>query len=324
MRVLVTGGAGFIGAHTCKALAAVGVVPITYDDLSTGHRDAVKWGPFEHGDVRNSGRLTEVLSKHDVDAVLHFAAAAYVGESTTDPAKYYDINVAGTMQLLDSMRVTGVQRIVFSSSCATYGVPKDGIILENSEQKPINPYGRTKLACEQMIDDYVASYGLGAVHLRYFNAAGSDPDLEIGECHSPETHLIPLTLRAALGLIPHLQIFGDDYSTPDGTCIRDYIHVLDLASAHIKALGICASGESRRYNVGAGCGTSVRQIVALTEEVTNRKVPVRIVRRRAGDPPELVAAIEKAREELGWEPRHSDIRSIIEHAWAWAQKVQTA
>lgn len=322
MKILVTGGAGFIGSHTCKALYASGHIPVTYDNLSIGHLEAVKWGPFEFGDIRDVCRLTQVLKDHEIDAVIHFAAAAYVGESVINPAKYYDVNVAGTMGLLDSMRVAGIDRIVFSSSCATYGVPLTKIISENSAQMPINPYGRTKLICEQMIDDYVAAYGMGAMHLRYFNASGGDPDLEIGESHEPETHLIPLALQAAIGKVPLLEIFGEDYPTPDGTCIRDYVHVVDLADAHLRALAICAPGYVQRFNIGAGKGTSVREIVEVAEEVSGRGVPVRIAVRRPGDPPELVASIDLAREQLGWEPRLSEIRTILQHAWDWTRRQQ--
>ncbi len=316
--VLVTGGAGFVGAHACKALQAAGFVPVTYDNLSTGHRDAVTFGPFVQGDVRDSATLTATMTTHRVTAVLHFAASAYVGESVTDPAKYYDNNVGGMIALLAAARAAQVSHIVFSSSCATYGVPVTLPITEVTPQRPINPYGRTKLICEEMLRDHAAAYGLRYAALRYFNAAGADPDGAIGERHDPETHLIPLALRAAAGAGPALGIFGTDYDTPDGTCIRDYIHVTDLARAHVMALRhLLAGGDSVAVNLGSGTGHSVREIVTAIARVTGRPVPFRVLPRRAGDPPMLTADPSLAAQHFGFRTELSDIDTIIHHAAPW-------
>jgi UDP-arabinose 4-epimerase len=316
--VLVTGGAGFIGAHACKALRAAGMVPVTYDNLSTGHRDAVGFGPFVQGDVRDRAALTAAMVAHGVTAVLHFAASAYVGESVTDPATYYDNNVGGMIALLAATRAAGVDRIVFSSSCATYGVPDILPVVETTPQRPINPYGRTKLICEDMLGDHAAAYGLRYAALRYFNAAGADADGGIGERHDPETHLIPLALRAAAGTGPALGIFGTDYDTPDGTCIRDYIHVTDLARAHVMALRrLMAGGESIAVNLGSGVGHSVLDVTRAIARVTGRTVPVRHAPRRAGDPPVLTADPALAAHLLGFRTACSDIDTIIRHAAPW-------
>jgi UDP-arabinose 4-epimerase len=316
--VLVTGGAGYIGSHACKALAAAGWRPVVYDNLAYGHEWAVKWGPLERGDIADPGRLDAVFAATQPVAVMHFAAFAYVGESVADPSKYYANNVAGTLTLLDAARRAGVARVVFSSTCATYGMPQRATLEEAHPQAPINPYGFTKLVIERMLSDYRAAYGLRSIALRYFNAAGADPDGEIGEAHAPETHLVPLALGAALGTRPPITVFGTDYATPDGTCIRDYIHVTDLAAGHVAALERLA-GEPPRpaYNLGTGAGYSVRQVLERIGAISGRAVPHRLGPRRAGDPDRLVAAVELARAELGWRPRHSDLDTILRTALAW-------
>jgi len=314
-RILVTGGAGFIASHACKALAAEGYLPVTIDNLSTGNRDAVKWGPLILGDIRDTALVRDILLSNDIKAVLHFAASAYVGESMTDPALYYDNNVGGMISLLAGCQQAGVSRIVFSSSCATYGIPDSLPITESAAQTPINPYGRTKLIGEQMIRDHGAAYGLNHVILRYFNAAGADPEGELRERHDPETHLIPLALLAASGQRPGLQIFGNDYPTPDGTCIRDYIHVTDLARAHVNALShLMGGGPDLAVNLGTGKGLSILQIVAAAERACGRRVPVTFSSRRPGDPPVLLADPARAARELGFTTRLSDIDTIMRHA----------
>ncbi|WP_284164371.1 UDP-glucose 4-epimerase GalE [Frigidibacter sp. SD6-1] len=316
-RVLVTGGAGFIGAHACKALAEAGALPVAYDNLSTGHQDAVHWGPLVRGDVRDRGALASALKQFRIDTILHFAASAYVGESVADPALYYDNNVNGMVTLLDAARAAGVTQIVFSSSCATYGVPELLPISEYTPQAPINPYGRTKLICEQMLKDYGAAYGIRHVALRYFNAAGADPSGVIGERHEPETHLLPLALRAAAGGQP-LNVFGTDYDTPDGTCIRDYVHVSDLARGHLLALAyLHAGGKSTALNLGSGRGHSVLEVCAAIERVTGCAVPLQFGPRRAGDPPVLTADPALAARILGFRTRLSDIDTIVSHAAPW-------
>ncbi len=316
--VLVTGGAGFIGAHACKALQAAGILPVTYDNLSTGHRDAVRFGPFAQGDVRDSTALLAAMTAHRVTAVLHFAASAYVGESVNDPAKYYDNNIGGMIALLAASRAAGISHIVFSSSCATYGVPDTLPITEATPQRPINPYGRTKLICEDMLRDHAAAYGLHYAALRYFNAAGADPDGIIGERHDPETHLIPLALQAAAGMTGPLAIFGTDYDTPDGTCIRDYIHVNDLARAHVMALHHLMAGHgSTTLNLGSGTGHSVLDIAHAIHRVTGHTVPLRHAPRRAGDPTVLTADATLAASTLGFRTALSDIDTIIRHAAPW-------
>jgi UDP-arabinose 4-epimerase len=316
--ILVTGGAGFIGAHACKALQAAGLVPVTYDNLSTGHRDAVIFGPLVEGDVRDTGSLTAAMIAHRVTAILHFAASAYVGQSMQDPATYYDNNVGGMISLLAAARRAEVGQIVLSSSCATYGVPDALPIRETTPQLPINPYGRTKLVCEQMLQDHAAAYGTRFAALRYFNAAGADPDGALGERHDPETHLIPLALRAAAGTGPALQIMGTDYPTPDGTCIRDYIHVADLARAHVMALRHLLAGcANLAVNLGSGVGLSVRQIIDAIGRVTGRAVPCHAAARRAGDPPVLTADPGRAAAVLGFRTELSDIDTIIRHAAPW-------
>lgn len=318
--ILVTGGAGYIGAHACKAIAAAGFLPVAFDNLVYGHREAVLWGPLEVGDIADRARLDEVLAAHDIAAVMHFAAFAFVGESIADPGKYYRNNVIGTLSILETMRDRGIDKLIFSSSCATYGVPERVPMNEDTPQTPINPYGQSKLMSERMIGDFGRAHGLNATMLRYFNAAGADADGDIGECHEPETHLIPLALDAAVGR-GELVVNGDDYPTPDGTCLRDYIHVTDLADAHVMALErLLGGGEPSALNLGTGQGVSIRQVISAIEHVTGKSVPHRIGPRREGDPPALVADPSRAREILGWKARTSDIGSIVETAWRWHQR----
>ncbi|MGO4624267.1 UDP-glucose 4-epimerase GalE [Ensifer sp. 2YAB10] len=313
--VLVTGGAGFIGSHTCKRLAQQGFVPVVYDNLSTGHRDNVRWGPLVEGDLEDTERLTTAIRTHLPECLIHFAASAYVGESVEDPGKYYRNNVAGSIALLEACRATGLARIVFSSSCATYGVPQRLPITEDTDQFPINPYGHTKLMIELMLGDYARAYDFRSVALRYFNAAGADPEGQLRERHDPETHLIPRALMAAAGGIERLDIFGDDYATPDGTCIRDYIHVTDLADAHVAAVDYLRDGgEVLRTNLGSGHGTSIRQVLEAIDRITGRRVPVQMLPRRPGDPPVLYADSSRARQRLGFRPALSDIETIIRTA----------
>jgi len=319
--ILVTGGAGYIGSHTCKALAQAGFTPVVYDNLVYGHESAVRWGPLEKGDILDSTRLSQVIATYAPKAVIHFAAFAYVGESVADPAKYYRNNVVGTLSLLDTMREHGVDQIVFSSTCATYGVPARIPISEETPQNPINPYGASKLMIERVLADYGDAYGLKSVALRYFNAAGADPDGEIGEDHDPETHLIPLVLDAAMHKRPAITVFGDDYETPDGTCVRDYIHVSDLAEAHVLAMQALDGGLPKRaYNLGTGQGHSVAAIIEVARAVTQREIPLVKGVRRTGDPAALVADARNAMRDLGWTPRHPDIRDILQTAWTWAQR----
>lgn len=316
--ILVTGGAGYVGSHACKALAAAGHTPVVYDNLSRGHREFVRWGPFEEGGLHDGARLDAAFARHRVDAVMHFAALAYVGESVSEPALYYRNNVGGTLELLDAMRRAGVRRLVFSSTCATYGVPERMPITEDLPQHPINPYGATKLMIERVLRDYDAAYGLRSVSLRYFNAAGCDPDAEVGEEHDPETHLIPRVLMAADGTLPHVEVFGTDYPTPDGTCLRDYIHVADLADGHLRALDYLArGGATTAINLGTGRAFSVREVIGAAERVTGRRIPVREGPRRAGDPPVLVADATRAREVLGFAARYTEIEPIVATAWRW-------
>ncbi len=318
MRVLVTGGAGYIGSHTAKVLARSGFEPIVLDNLSAGHRWAVKWGPLVEGDLGDSALIREVIKSYRVQAVVHFAAFTYVGESMQRPRQYFRNNVTYTLRLLDAMMDQSVKHIVFSSSCATYGIPASVPIGEEQVQTPINPYGESKRMVERILPWYGEAYGLRWTALRYFNAAGADPDGELGEDHSPETHLIPLAIHAALGQKPALEIYGTDYSTPDRTAIRDYTHVMDLAEAHVAALRhMLKSHENAAINLGTGSGHSVRQVVAAVERVSGRRVPVREVQRRAGDPPELIAGPDKAKDLLGWQPRYSSLESIVQTAWNW-------
>jgi UDP-arabinose 4-epimerase len=319
--VLVTGGAGYVGSHACKALHKADYLPVVYDNFCYGHDWAVKWGPLERGDILDRTRLDEVIAKYRPDAVMHFAAFAYVGESMADPYKYYNNNVVGSLRLLEAVRDHGVNKFIFSSTCATYGAPDELPIHEDTPQRPINPYGASKLMVERILADFGSAHRLSSICLRYFNAAGADPDNDIGEVHDPETHLIPLVLEAASGRRPYVTVFGADYDTPDGTCLRDYIHVTDLAEAHVRALDAlrdcCIFGA---YNLGNGQSFSVRQIVEAVEHITGLRVPVRIGTRRNGDPPALVSNAARARTALNWQPRFSDLDEIVRTAWAWHQK----
>jgi UDP-arabinose 4-epimerase len=316
--ILVTGGAGFVGSHSCKALSRAGYMPVVFDNLERGHERAVKWGPLEQGDLRNEEDLHRVFEARRPWAVMHFAAYAYVGESTAEPAKYYDNNVGGTAKLLQACAAFDCKNFVFSSSCATYGIPERLPLKEGDAQNPVNPYGYTKLVVERMLRDAEAAHGMRHVALRYFNAAGADPDGELGELHLPETHLIPLVLFAAMGRQPSVKIFGDDYPTPDGTCIRDYVHVSDLADAHVAAIEWLATGHpSDSFNLGNGHGFSVAEVVATSEKVTGRPVKTERCARRPGDPPILVSDSSKARRALGWTPKFAALDTQILHAWTW-------
>ena len=320
--VLVTGGAGYLGSHACKALARAGYLPVTYDSLVYGHEWAVKWGPLESGDILDRRRLDYVIAAHKPAAIMHFAAFAYVGESVTDPGKYYRNNVAGSLNLLEAARDHGIEQFVFSSTCATYGIPERLPITEDTPQWPINPYGTSKLMVERMLADFGVAHGLRSIALRYFNAAGADPDNEIGENHDPETHLIPLVLDAASGRRSHITVFGTDYDTADGTCVRDYIHVMDLADAHVKALqALAARHQSDVYNLGNGRGFSVLEVIQAVERATGLKVPVQSGPRRSGDPAALISDATKARDGLGWHPQIADLDQIVRTAWGWHQRI---
>ena len=316
--ILVTGGAGYIGSHAAKALARAGYEPVTYDNLGRGHRAAVKWGPLVEGDLADRALLVETLRRHNIAAVMHFAAFAYVGESVTEPERYFRNNVANSLVLLEAMGEAGVGRIVFSSTCATYGLPEKMPIAEDTPQRPVNPYGESKLMIERMLYWLGQARGLGSAALRYFNAAGADPDGEIGEEHDPETHLIPLVLQTALGQRAGVEIFGTDYPTPDGTAVRDYIHVHDLAEAHVLALAhLLKGGSSLALNLGTGQGHSVRAVIDAAERVTGRPIARRETARRSGDPPTLVADARAAQAALGWTPRLSGLDEIVASAWRW-------
>lgn len=317
MRILVTGGAGYIGSHAVRLFLARGHDVWVYDNLSMGHRQAVPAERLIVGDLSEAQRLDQAILAKRIEAVVHFAALAYVGESVREPAKYYQNNLVHTLTLLEVMRRHQVNRLVFSSTCATYGIPQKVPITEEEPQHPINPYGNTKLAVERALADYAHAYQWGFAALRYFNAAGASPDGVIGEDHDPETHLIPLVLQTALGQRPHIQVFGTDYDTPDGTCVRDYIHVDDLAEAHLLALEALEPGKHLHYNLGIGRGYSVREVIRVSEEVSGERIPVVEGPRRPGDPPVLVAQAEKVQRELGWRPRYTDLRSIVETAWNW-------
>jgi UDP-glucose 4-epimerase len=317
MNVLVVGGAGYIGSHAVRLLDRGGHVAWVYDNCSLGHPAAVPDGRLIRGDLRDAETLAEVLRVKKIDAVMHFAAFASVPESVAEPAKYYDNNVIGTLRLLEAMRQTNVTRIVFSSTCATYGIPDNSPISEETPQRPINPYGFTKLTMEQALEAYAQAYGFGYAAFRYFNASGASPDGDIGEDHDPETHLIPIILQVAQGKRPNISIYGDDYPTPDRTCIRDYIHVDDLADAHIRALDKLQSGQGIRLNLGTGHGNSVREVIEACRQVTGHEIPTIVADRRAGDPPELVADNQQALKRLDWKPDYTDIRTIVETAWRW-------
>ena len=317
MNVLVIGGAGYIGSHMVRLLNQQGMNPIVFDNLIDGHQAAVSGTKFIQGDILDQQLLQKVLKDESVNAVIHYAAFAKVGESVVDPAKYYQNNVVGTISLLEAMRATNVKQIVFSSTCATYGEPDIVPISESESQKPVNPYGFTKLVIERALDDYAAAYGFGFAALRYFNASGASSDGDIGEDHDPETHLIPIVLQVALGQREHITIFGNDYATPDGTCIRDYIHVDDLATAHLAALQKLESEKGLKLNLGTGCGNSVREVIEACREVTGKEIKEVIGDRRPGDPPELVANPALANETLNWQPRYVDIKETVQTAWNW-------
>ena len=318
--VLVTGGAGYIGSHAAKALSRAGYRVVVYDNLVAGHREAVRYGTLVEGDISDVGAVREALRRHDVHAVMHFAAFLDVGESVREPARYYRNNVVGALSVLEAMVAESVRYFVFSSTCATYGDPIETPLSETHPQRPINSYGESKLAVERALPHFEQAHGLHWTALRYFNAAGADPDGEIGEDHGPEIHLIPRAIEAATGG-RGLQIFGDDYPTPDGTCLRDYIHVSDLADAHVKALeAMVATGRSDAYNLGTGRPHSVREVIEAVARVTGRQVPWTLAPRRPGDPAILFAAAEKAGRELHWSPRLADLESIVRTAWAWHER----
>lgn len=317
MRILVAGGAGYVGSHAARLLARHGHDVWIYDNLSQGHRGAVDASRLIVGTLNDRERLTEVMRAERIEAVMHFAAFTLVGESVTDPAKYYQNNVVGAFQLLEAMRAAEVRKFVFSSTAAVYGQPESSPISESAPLLPVNPYGFTKLAIEQVLLDYAHAYGFGFAALRYFNAAGAAADGDIGEDHKPESHLIPLVLQVALGQRPHITIFGNDYATPDGTCIRDYIHVDDLGLAHLKALERLEPGVALRMNLGTGHGQSVQEVVEACRAVTGHPIPAVLGERRAGDPAELVADASRARELLDWSPRFTDLRETVASAWKW-------
>lgn len=319
MKVLVVGGAGYVGSHAARMLQECGHDIVVYDNLSEGHRAAVPEGKLIVGDLMERAKLTEVMRDHAIAAVMHFAASCYVGVSVTDPAVYYQNNVVGTLSLLEAMRGAEVKKIVFSSTCATYGVPDMVPITEAEKQAPISPYGFTKLVIEHALADYSHAYGLGYAALRYFNASGASDKHSIGEDHEPETHLIPLVLQVALGQRESIKIFGDDYPTPDGTCIRDYIHVDDLASAHVAALELLQPGTALKLNLGTGNGASVKEVIDASRRVTGHEIPAEIVARREGDPPQLVADASLANNTLNWQPKYTDIEAIVASAWKWHQ-----
>ena len=315
--ILVVGGAGYIGSHTCLDLASKGFTPVVYDNLSNGHAEFVRWGPFEHGDIRDRARLDVVLDTYKPATIVHFAALIEVGESVRNPTGFFENNVAGTLTLMSAAQAAGIDKLVFSSTCATYGLPQAIPMDETHPQAPINPYGRSKLIVEQMLSDLDAYEGFRSVALRYFNAAGADPEGRIGEWHSPETHAIPLAIDAALGRRSDFKVFGWDYDTRDGTCVRDFVHVLDLADAHSRAVQyLLDGGESVALNLGTGDGTTVKELLSAIEAVSGKSFPVEYVGRREGDSPMLVADNGKARSVLGWQPRF-DLTAIIETAWNW-------
>jgi UDP-glucose 4-epimerase len=318
--ILVAGGAGYIGSHTCLDLFNKGFRPVVYDNLSNGHAEFVKWGPLETGDIRDRSRLDDVLQKYKPQAIIHFAAAIEVGESVRDPGAYYDNNVAGTITLLRAAQAAGIDKIVFSSTCATYGIPSSIPMNEAHAQSPLNPYGRSKLIIEQILQDLDRHQGFRSCILRYFNAAGADPDGRIGEWHSPETHAIPIAMDAAMGRRPHFQVLGTDYDTRDGSCIRDFVHVLDLADAHTRAIEhLLNNGKSQALNLGTGHGTTVKELLETVRNVAGRNFDVKYGPRREGDSPALVADNALAKRVIGWSPRH-DLRSIIDTAWNWHSK----
>lgn len=321
--ILIVGGAGYIGAHINKLLNIKGYETLVFDNLSYGHKDFIKWGTFENGDLKNVEELRGIFKKYPITAVMHFAAFTYVGESIEDPQKFYRNNVCNTLNLLQVMLEFDVNKLVFSSTCATYGDPLEIPITEQHPQNPISPYGRGKLMVENILSDYSIAYNLHYVSLRYFNAAGADYESEIGELHEPETHLIPLILDAASGKQDNIKIFGTDYNTPDGTCIRDYIHVSDLADAHVKALQYLENGgKSDYFNLGNGNGFSVKEVIDTAEKITGQKIIAVEDKRRPGDPPVLVGSSDKIRKKLKWKPKYDDLSMIINTAWKWHKKIE--
>ncbi|MCR4666342.1 MAG: UDP-glucose 4-epimerase GalE [Desulfovibrio sp.] len=323
MKVLVTGGAGYIGSHTCKYLARNGNEVTVYDNLSTGHKELVRWGDFVHGDIRDESRLRAVIHRVNPDGIIHFASSISVGESVVDPGSYYENNVLGSLRIMQCLRDEGVRPLVVSGSAAVYGLPDNCPVCETEKPMPINPYGRTKLIMEWMLKDFAKAHALPWVALRYFNAAGADPEGETGEWHEPETHLIPNVLRSVAEDGNTLKVFGTDYKTKDGTCIRDYVHVCDLASAHALALEyLLNKNKSTSINLGNGKGISVKEIISTVEKVTGKRVKFEVCDRRPGDPKELVADSKKARQLLNWEPRYESIESIIKTAWDWNNKLK--
>lgn len=324
-KVLVTGGAGYVGSHACKALARAGYSPVVYDDLSRGHAWAVKWGVLERGDLLDRAGLAATFEKHRPLAVVHFAGLAYVGESVMEPLRYYEHNLAGTVALLQAMKAHGVNRMVFSSTCAVYGIPERQPIPESHPLAPVNPYGHSKRAIEQLLADCAHAHNLRSVSLRYFNAAGADPDGDLGEEHVPETHLIPLVLEVAAGARPEITVNGMDYPTADGTCVRDYVHVTDLADAHVRALRhLDTAAGAVAFNLGNGTGFSVREVIETAGRVTGRPIAWREGARRPGDPPILVGDATLARRDLGWLPRYHDLKDIIRTAWSWQESRRDA
>lgn len=316
--ILVVGGAGYIGSHMCKLLRSTGEEHLVFDNLVQGHREAVLNSPFVHGDLREREDLERVFGENRIDAVMHFAAFISVGESVREPAKYWDNNTCGVLTLLEAMRAHGVNRFVFSSTAAIFGEPERLPLDEDHAKNPTNPYGSTKLAVENILRSYDRAYGLKSICLRYFNAAGADPDGQIGEDHHPEEHLIPLAILAAMGKRPALKVFGTDYSTKDGTCVRDYIHILDLAEAHLLAIRhLRAGGDSRQYNLGNGQGFSVREVIDMVQNVSGMPVPHEDADRRPGDPAQLVAGSERIKGDWGWVPKLPQLDTIVDTAWNW-------
>jgi len=316
--ILVVGGAGYIGSHTNKLLNQRGFKTVVFDNLVFGHRNFVKWGEFVLGDLNDKKQIRLCFEKYPIKAVMHFSAFAFVGESITDPYKYYQNNVVGTLNLLAVMKEFNVKHFIFSSTCATYGVPEKIPITEDHVQNPINPYGKSKLMIETILKDFDDAYNMKHVNLRYFNAAGADPDAEIGEWHTPETHLIPLILDVATGERENIKIFGTDYNTSDGTCVRDYIHVNDLASAHILVFEyLLSGGKSDSFNLGNGEGYSVKEVIEMARNITGKDIPVINWERRPGDPPNLVGSADKIKKTLGWEPKYAELNTIIKTAWNW-------
>lgn len=319
--VLVTGGAGYIGSHCCQQLATAGFRPVVYDNLSTGHRGFVRWGPFVEGDVRDRKKLAEAFAAHRPALVMHCAAMTLVGESLSHPERYWDVNVGGTLRLLEAMTDARCAGLVFSSSCAVYGEPQTTPISEAAPTAPVSPYGATKLAAEWLMESFDRAHGIRSARLRYFNAAGADPQCLIGEDHTPETHLVPLVLDVAGGRRGELVIFGSDYPTPDGTAIRDYVHVVDIAAAHLAAARrLLEGGASLTVNLGTGRGASVAEVVATVRRVTGRRIPTRTADRRPGDPPKLVADARLAGRQLGWQAERSSLEQVIADAWSWHQR----